>query len=228
MKDAYQVFMNRFNISNEELIGFGVKESIFIEDSIDEHWKELKSNVEKGKQKVFIRGYGRDAHGTEMYLKMYREIFGHSNFEKDPNNNNEPTKLIKKLSGYAKDVKTDRKYERIRNYQVSHIFGRTKNPYTFTAPWNIVYVPKIIDPFTGHESKGDLTNYFQFQFQGYCINKYKAFIDDFNNIMKGLKPEIEKYLEDITDNVQFRKDVLKQFDPINLGDNHSMNDSKDN
>ena len=35
---------------------------------------------------------------------------------------------------------------------------RTKNVYTFTALWNMVYLPKIIDPFIGHEAKSEIVD----------------------------------------------------------------------
>lgn len=46
----------------------------------------------------------------------------------------------------------------------------------FEAPWNICYTPKIIDPFTGHESKGDLPEEFQEYFLKYAQKKYKKYI----------------------------------------------------
>lgn len=45
------------------------------------------------------------------------------------------------------------------------MFGRTKNIYAFTAPWNIVYMPKILDPFTGHEAKGEMVDEYRMLFQ---------------------------------------------------------------
>ena len=53
----------------------------------------------------------------------------------------------------------------IINYQVSHIFGKTKNIYAFTAPWNFIYLPKIMDPLTGHEAQGYLKERFQFELE---------------------------------------------------------------
>ena len=43
----------------------------------------------------------------------------------------------------------------------------TKNALTFNAPWNIVYMPKLFDPFTGHESKGDITKKFTEELKTY-------------------------------------------------------------
>jgi hypothetical protein len=225
MKDGYKLFMDRFNIDEDELIRFGIDETIYVNDSIvKEEWAQLRSNIYEGRQKVFIRGYGRNAKGTELYINLYKELFGHDNFFKDATNNAEPTKLIRRLTGYSRQEKATTKYKRLRNYQVSHIFGKTKNPFAFTAPWNIVYVPKIMDPFTGHESKGTLTDKFQKDFLTNFYNYYQDYIEEFNDIMLELRPRVDNYLENskdlITENFkseaieQFKSDAIEQFSPI--------------
>jgi hypothetical protein len=219
MLDGYKVFMERFNITENQMIDFGIKETIFIpKDIVYEEWQYLKERVYTGKDKIYIRGYGRDAKGTDLYINLYKEVFGHEKFFKDPTNNGEPTKILKVLTGYSRQEKPTLKYKRIRNYQVSHIFGRTKNPFSFTAPWNIVYVPKIMDPFTGHESKGELTNVFQKQFLEKFYIYYQDYIEEFNEIMHKLEPGLMHYLSEekevITD--KFKEDVIQQFSPIVL------------
>lgn len=47
------------------------------------------------------------------------------------------------------------------------------------APWNIVYMPKMLDPFTGYEAQGELideyTDLFQRQgYQGCMVYIYKV------------------------------------------------------
>ncbi|WP_186301070.1 hypothetical protein [Virgibacillus sp. SK37] len=218
MLDGYKIFMKKFNISGEQIIEFGINETIFIPKSkANEEWKLLKENVIKGNDRVYVRGYGRDAKGTELYMNLYKELFGHSMFYQDPTNNAEPTKILKRLTGYSRQEKSTIKYNPIRNYQVSHIFGRTKNPFLFTAPWNIVYVPKIMDPFTGHESKGELTEAFQKQFLLHFYQYYQEYIEEYNSIMLKLKPEVEKYLygrEGLIVSQKFKEDTLLQFSPI--------------
>ncbi|EPE71842.1 TPA: hypothetical protein QB169_001958, partial [Pasteurella multocida] len=79
----------------------------------------------------------------------------------------------------------------------SHIFGLTKNPYAFCAPWNIVFIPKILDPFTGHESKGEITEKITAMYRRLMWDKYEDLISDYNKIMEKyrevIKSEIEKY-----------------------------------
>ncbi len=226
MLDSYLQFMQKFNISEDEFIQFGIENIIYVKvdtetnrRKFEEDWNNLKKsiltpNVDEP-QDVFIRGYGREAAGTDLYISMYKEIFGHDNFMKDGTNNDVPTKKIKRLTGYAKNVKTEKKYERIQNFQVSHVFERTKNPFAFSAPWNIVYLPKIVDPFTGHESHGKLKSKFIKRFQEHIYNIYQEYINDFNKFAKELKPDLDDYLKNI-DNDQFKKDVLKQFEEIKL------------
>jgi len=128
------------------------------------------------------------------------------------------------LTGYAKDKIS--KFEEIRNYQISHVFGRTKNVYAFTAPWNIVYLPKIIDPFTGHEAKGDMVNEYTALFQKKIYIYFEKLIDQFNEIMNDavLKNRIESSLEELSIDsrfndkalVQLRKSISREFKPIEI------------
>lgn len=211
MKDGYQIFFDNFGISSENIIDFGLKEAIFIpEYNIKPEWENLKEKILKGNGVTSIRGYGSGGKSTHLYMELYRNIYGHSNFKKDPSNNAEPKRIIQRLTGYkvGKDV---------QNYQVSHVFGRTKNPFAFAAPWNIVFLPKIVDPFTGHESKGQLTVDFQKSFQEFTYLKFEEYILDFNTVMKKLQPEIQKYLRE-TDNIQFTNDVISQYEPIGIGE----------
>jgi hypothetical protein len=113
----------------------------------------------------------------------------------------------------------------IRNYQVSHIFGRTRNVYAFTAPWNIAYVPKIIDPFTGHEATGQLINEYKIQFQNQSYTRFKTMIDEFNKIMGELLYKVDGYLmelEKLEKNIpskninELKKSIKDEFKQINI------------
>lgn len=83
MLDGYKIFMEEFNITEDRLIEFGIKETIYVnKDIVKEEWKALKSRVFNGGSKTFIRGYGREAKGTDLYLEMFSAIFGHNHFYK--------------------------------------------------------------------------------------------------------------------------------------------------
>jgi len=171
-----------------------------------------------------MRGFGRDANGTYLFQRLYKELFDNDNIKKDPTNNAEPAKLIKQLTGYSKTKSSY--YDLIRNYQISHVFGRTKNIYAFTAPWNIVYMPKILDPFTGHEAKGEMIDEFTEMFQKQGYEKFEKFINEFNEIIinQDFKDKLECGLKMLSDDSTFEKsDVEKlkvaiknEFKPIEI------------
>lgn len=211
MKDGYQIFFDDFGISSQQIIDFGLKVAIFIsEERVGEEWERLKKKIYSGDGVTSIRGYGSGGRSTSLYLELYESVFGHGNFKRDPTNNAEPKRIIQKLTGH-------RIGRELQNYQVSHVFGRTKNPFAFSAPWNIVFLPKIVDPFTGHESKGELTVDFQQAFQEYTYSKYAIYIEEFNQIVKDLYPKIQSYLIDV-ENTQFANDVSVQYEPIVIGE----------
>lgn len=217
MLDSYEKFLSEY-VTKEDFFNFGLNETIYIPiEKVEEEWKLLKTRI-KENQSVFIRGFGRDAAGTHLFFDFYSKVFQNDNIDKDPTNNQKPTKLIETLTQLKKN-------KDIRNYQVSHIFGRTKNIFAFTAPWNIVYMPKILDPFTGHEAKGEMIDEYQKLFQQQSYEKFHPFIDEFNNIMTDseLVESIENYFEDLYNTnkdikivQKFEKAVRDEFSPIEI------------
>lgn len=217
MIDSYEKFLTKY-VSREDFFDFGLSETIYIStDKVQEEWSNLKNRIFEN-ESVFIRGFGRDAAGTHLFLEFYEKVFQNNNIVKDPTNNQQPTKLLESLTGLKKN-------KDIRNYQVSHIFGRTKNIFTFTAPWNIVFMPKLLDPFTGHEAKGEMIDEYQKLFQQQSYDKFKPFIDEFNDIITDthLIQSIEDYLEELHKTNQdtkmvkkFEKAVREEFSLIEL------------
>jgi hypothetical protein len=215
--DSYEKFLSEY-VSKEKFFNFGLSETIYIPlDKVETEWKELKRSIFNNKS-VFIRGFGRGAAGTHLFFDFYKNVFQNDNIEKDHTNNQKPTKLLETLTGFKKN-------KDIRNYQVSHIFGRTKNIFTFTAPWNIVFMPKLLDPFTGHEAKGDMIDEYKKLFQRQSYEKFKPFIDEFNDIVTdvNLIKSIKNYFEDLYSSSEdikivkkFQKAVLEEFSPIEL------------
>ena len=116
----------------------------------------------------------------------------------------------------------------IRNYQVSHVFGRTKNVFAFTAPWNIVYVPKMLDPFTGHEAKGEMISEFTRLFQQRTYKNFEPLIEDYNNIVTGndFRNSVSDAIEMMADSERydhssleaFKKSFETEYQPIILSD----------
>jgi hypothetical protein len=224
MRDSYLRFFEEGYISKEQFFEFGLKEIIYSPyDKAEVEWTELKRKI-LNNDEVYIRGFGRDASGTYLFQDLYKQLVGNSNVIKDPTNNAEPTKVIKELTGYSKTKSSN--YELIRNYQISHVFGRTKNVYAFTAPWNLVYIPKILDPFTGHEAKGELIHEFTFLFRQQTYKKFEILIDDFNEIVSNASfiDNLDNCLSSMEmsnsyskqDIVKLRTSVKVEFMPIGI------------
>ena len=180
MRDAYDKLFE--HIEKELFFKNSIEDIIYIEnEKISVQWENLKQNVFENKQ-IYIRGYGRDAQKTLYFTTLYKHLFGNENVLKDATNNAQPTKLIKGNSNYCK-VTEDGKNgkEKIRNYQISHLFGRTKNPLLFNCSWNIAYIPKYLDPFTGHETQGEHSSEFKDLILPLLKEKFSFYIKDYNN-----------------------------------------------
>ena len=217
MKDSYERFFSQGHITKEQFFQFGLEETIYAPlEKATEAWELLKARISSN-QKVYMRGFGRDGGGTNLFLKFYKDVIGHDNIQRDPTNNAEPSRTIAHLTGLSKKSS-------IRNYQISHVFGRTKNIYAFTAPWNIALIPKIIDPFTGHEAKGDLIKEYQTLFKQKTFKHFEPMINDFNQIVtnpafcNGVKDYLDKISEDNgwkkAEASKIKKAIADEFSPI--------------
>ncbi len=213
--DSYEQLLTHFNIDKASFLEWGISSIIFPPvDKVALKWKDLKNRIFYNEQ-VYIRGYGRDAHGTDLYIKLYEKLFDNSKVKKDPTNNSVPHRLIQQLTGLERN-------KHLYNYQVSHIWGHTKNIFLFEAPWNICYMPKVMDPFTGHETKGMLQKKFQELFLLKASELYKPFIDEYNDllIMLKIKEQLSEYINSLDNSIsenkrmQFAKDAERELSPI--------------
>ena len=213
--DSYIKFFQNFGIDVNNAFSWGIENTIFPSmDIVEKAWRDLLAKITNN-QPVYIRGYGRDAHATYLYFEFYKFLLNNDCVKKDPTNNSIPQKNIEKLTGLKRN-------RDIFNYQVSHIFGRTKNIFLFEAPWNISYVPKIMDPFTGHEAKGELPEKYQSIFLHSAFKRYEKYITEYNEIIQKLdvQNKITEYAyiqRNTTDNKvleQFVVDCSKEFDLI--------------
>lgn len=213
--DSYQIFLKDFDIERNQFLDWGVNATIFPNvEKVEKEWIELKRRI-LNNQKVYIRGYGRDAHGTQLYKDLYKELFNNACVEKDPTNNTQPHKIIERLTGLKRN-------KDIFNYQVSHIWGHTKNIFLFEAPWNVCYTPKIMDPFTGHETKGIWPAEYQRRFLSKAEEMYKPFIEDYNQLLIDLEVEnhMKKYFATLYEKysekqvAQFVKDASEELTMI--------------
>lgn len=208
-RDAYTKLFE--HIDKDLFFKSGIDDIVYIDNqAIAIQWNQLKNSVFEN-QVVFIRGYGRDAKGTDMFFKFYENMFGNSNVRKDSTNNAEPTKLLKNMTSYSKTPQADKML--IMNYQISHLFGRTKNPLLFTCPWNIAYIPKYLDPFTGHETQGKYSEQFKKIISPILKDKFKNYIEDYNSIIRNkISNRIDESLEFVKYELNLNMSELNQFE----------------
>lgn len=207
--DSYEQFFEI--VDKETFFKFGLDNIIFIErDKAKNGWNDLLEKIRIKSDELYVRNSGRNAVGNDILKKMYYDVFGIKiNF--DPTNNHEPTRLIQNLTGYYKRGSK----QNIFNYQVSHVFGFTKNIFLFTAPWNIVYIPKLLDPLTGHEAKGDFVIEFQKLFFNKIFELFKSEIEEYNSEISKYIPKIETWFENNVEERK-RKSLLKDFTIIEI------------
>lgn len=212
MKDGYLEFFQRFNITDDDFLDFANSSILLIpKDKAHVEWQALKNKMSQTDECVYVRSYARNGSGNHLYQEFYTYLFD-CNVKVDPTNNSYPTKMLQELTGFKKIGKNSN----LRNYQVSHIFGNTKNPYSFCAPWNVVFIPKILDPFTGHESKGELTSKIKGLYRDLIWNEYEELIMDYNDLMLDLKERIEDFitrdkLKHNTEHQGFHNSILSEF-----------------
>ena len=101
--DGYELFFKHFNeISHDKMIDFGLSNLITTPKDIAKlEWENIKKKLTNN-QELFIRGYGRDAKGTVLYIHLYSELFGNNSIKKDSTNNHNPTKFIQSWTKHSK------------------------------------------------------------------------------------------------------------------------------
>jgi len=199
--DGYDQF---FKIINSEIFfEFGINNIISIDSkAAATSWDSLKERIANKDRDLYVRNSGRNGTGNSGLSALYKDVFQlEINF--DLTNNTKPTQILTALTGH-------RKNKTIFNYQVSHVFGNTKNVYLFTAPWNIVFIPKVVDPFTGHEATGAHAIEFQYKFKAKIYTKYRDQIEDYNTIINRKRAEIKSWISENLDEDVGNK-YLKDF-----------------
>ena len=137
--DSYQQFFEI--VSKDKFFEFGLANIIHINiQDVKTEWINLLERIKNRSTDLYVRNSGRNGTGNALLTQLYLDVFK-LKINYDQTNNNQPSMLLQRLTD-------KRKNKNIFNYQVSHVYGRTKNVFCFTAPWNIVFIPKIIDPFT--------------------------------------------------------------------------------
>lgn len=202
--DSYELFIEKLGINFDDFLEFGIENTIYPDqDRIAEFWEELKNRITSGKT-VYVRGLGRNGNGNEI-LKDFYSHFG-INVEIDPTNNAIPQRNLQHFTSLIRN-------QNLFNYQVAHIFGCTKNVYMFESPWNVCFVPKLIDPLTGHESKGKFSDEYKKRWLKGIIQKHKTFIDDYNHLIDDfdIDGKLSVFLADDLIKQKYTKEQLDSF-----------------
>lgn len=201
-------------ITTEKLFDVALEEVVRIDDkTIKKLWGTLKKDVmtegvenyKKSPQKVYVRGHGRNGSGNDDLIEILKAVFKRD-FQIDRANNTRPDSILKKIiPGEFED------------YQISHLFEhRTNNPFLFEAPWMVCYVPKILDPFTGHEIKGfpKLTE----RFVRWAFKTNKEYINDYNDLVLEYWNKLKDHFNSNTNHYKgYRTDsLILAFAPLIL------------
>lgn len=212
--DSYQQFCDDFHITPDELYQFGIRRSIFATpESAWSQWQSLKRALQ-GESELRIRKYGRAANNP--FIAMYKHIFPQAQILEDSTGNAAPRAIIQKITNHT--INTT-----IYNFEVSHVFGYTKNPLLFNAAWNFFFCPRLIDPFTRHASTGRWPEEYQPLLKEAVITKFSRCISDYNKMLSemGILDKIENYLatlnwgaEKSKELARFKIDARKEWQPI--------------
>ena len=107
------------------------------------------------------------------------------------------------------------------NFQTSHVLsGRTHNPLLYSAVWNIVFTPKIIDPFTGDEAHGPAALLFREAFINRIRARFAGCIEDYNNFLNvhNIEDRINEFQhEDFADEeelARLKESACRQWAPV--------------
>jgi hypothetical protein len=217
IRDSYKRFFEKYS-KKQELFEFGIEDTILIEDKEKAHseWQSLLKRIEECDSNLYVRKFGKNGEGNEDLKKFYKEIFK-INIKFEKNNNDKPTQMLYKCTNYRKNkTYINEKYKTIRNYQVSHVFEKTKNVYCFTAPWNLAFVPRIVDPFTGHESKGKYVDEFQKKFQKKFLKEFRERILEYNKIIRKKSKDINFWIDKNIKDEKRARCLKKEFSPIKV------------
>lgn len=208
MRNSYEEFFQLF--PKEKFFQFGLDNVLFAEKSVsDVEWKSLLQRIEQKDPNLFVRSAGRQGKSNAVLADLYQDIFG-IKIRFDGTNNAKPASVIQRLKNLKKN-------KEIANYQVSHVFGRTKNVYCFTAPWNVVFIPKIVDPLTGHEAKGEFVKEFQKLFKEKIMRIYYDQILEYNAHMAKYSDRIADWVSRQVKQSSLGDSINESFSSIDIG-----------
>lgn len=207
MIDSYEALVGEY-ISKEDFFRFGVEKSIFIpEEKVKQEWKNLKEKISSNKV-VYMRGL-KETGGNHLFYEFYDKVVKNKHVQKDPSNTQIPAKIIEDLTGYKKS-------KDLRNYQLTSLFGRSRNIFAFAAPWNIVFIPNIMDPLLGPDAKGKLSEEYQRLFFEHSYKKFKSYVNEFNDIVTNMhfQRAVDEYFQRLYEDSRHDKNAVVKFESV--------------
>ena len=205
MLDSYEKLIPGY-ISKEDFFRFGLEQTLYIPDSnIKKGWDDLLKKI-KGNKTLYIRGV-KEANQNHLFFDFNKMVFGNAHTTKDPSNSQSTTKIMDALSGYKKS-------KDLKNYQMSTIFGKSRNIFLFNAPWNLAYVPKIMEPFLSVDNNSELAKEFKALFLEQGKKKFKSYIKEYNELVtnRHFVQQREDYIEQMYDNAYLDHGVMTKFE----------------
>jgi len=207
MIDSYEALIGEY-ISKEDFFKYGLEKTIYIpQDKVEKGWKRIKDNINNNKA-IYMRGF-KDSTSTRISSIFYTAMFKNDYVKKDPSNTQTPAKLIEELSGYKKS-------KDLRNYQLASVFGKGRNALAFNAPWNIVYIPSILDPLLSSDSNSALAKEYQAEFQKHVYSKFKTYINEYNDIVGNhhFLRVMDEFFERMFEEGFYDREILAKFETI--------------
>lgn len=207
MLDSYDKLIPDY-ILQKDFFRFGLEETIYIPtQKAQEEWVALKIRISTNKE-VFMRGMKENVH-NQYYFDLYRKVLKQERVKKDPSNSQNPTKVIEKLTGLKKS-------KDLRNFQLVAPFNRSKNIYAFTAPWNLVFMPKIMEPFMSPDNTTPLAKGFQQAFEQHCYDRFEPFIKEYNAIMNDVafQEAVNDYFMGLYNSKYSERETMEKFEAV--------------
>lgn len=209
-RNSYDELFEVFPDIADRLCQFGLENSVYAANGTPENdelvlrqWHDVVAALE-GNDNIYIRLKDTNSQEFRFYRNLYADprLFGNNRLNAGGDGNYYAKRAIQNVTGWNVKQNPRRGMDRgcLVYFTVSHVFGnRTKNPLLFTAAWNIVLTPNLIDPFTNEENHYEFAERFKEEFRARiresevvrrCINEYNAFIDrhDVHEFIRNFAP----------------------------------------
>ncbi|WP_439882328.1 hypothetical protein ACSX1A_04005 [Pontibacter sp. MBLB2868] len=197
-KDGLNSLLEQFGNDEEAFLKFAIRNVYYINPAkVNTRWIQLKGMIDKTGEGVIRHTstvFETDKKtATKEYSKLCLEENGIELLVRaDRDGNAEVRKIFKELTGI---LSSNGKRSNVSNYTLTHIWGITDNPYTFTAPWNIALTSTFIAPLTdGKPDQAHIRYLFQSTFRAIAWLLYDG-VEGWQEIIlrKKLKPTDEYF-----------------------------------